>query len=141
MTDKSMSLDHVGWVTNNIEMFERFWVEGLGFCKIWEAVLPSEKISTLFGIHQKAKVYRYDNGQIRLEAHVFDPPVETDTRPFGQFGINHISLYVSNREKFIHDLEEKVGYVIVRRFHDPGGWDNIFIRDFDGNWIELREYL
>lgn len=138
-------LDHVGWVTNDIKRFEDFWVKGLGFDLEWESWISYEKTKVLFGKPRSVLARRYRRGDVVIEIHVF-----TDTTcvegaenqpPFERFGINHISLHVENRERFLQELLPKVEYLEVRRYYDPSGWYNIFIRDFDGNWIELRETL
>lgn len=137
----NFKLDHVGWVTNDIEKFEYFWCKGLGFNKIWEANIMAEKVKTLFGIERATRAMRYQKENMIIEIHVFDPPLEDHHNPFEHFGINHIGLWVEDREKFIEELRNRIGYVEVKRFHDPSGWDNIFIRDLEGNWIELRQKL
>ena len=139
----NIKLDHIGWITNDLDKFEDFWVKGLGFIKDYEADLAPSKTKSLFGITSTAKVFRYTKDDIYIEIHTFNPPVEkyTDSQDFNRFGINHVSIWVADREAFLKELVGKVQYLEVRRFHDPGGWDNIFIRDYDGNWIEVRTTL
>jgi len=132
-------LNHVGLVTNDRERFEDFWCKGLGFEKVWEASIMPEKIKILFGIDGGATAIRYQKDEDVIEIHLFNKPVYGITQDFRKFGINHISLLVEDRDEFIKDLSSRVQYLEIRRFHDPSGWDNIFIRDYDGNWIELRE--
>lgn len=128
-------LDHVGWVTNNLELFEKFWIDILGFEKIFESHIPNEMNQILFGC-DSAYCARYRKGDITLEVHVYEDPVKEEEIPFNKFGINHIALHVKDREKFLKQ------YPFDKRiYHNPKGWDNIFIRDFEGNWIELRTTL
>ncbi|SRR5258706_11615158 len=128
-------LDHVGWVTNNLELFEKFWVEILGFKKIFESIIPNKMNQVLFGC-DSAYCARYKKGSITLEVHVYDELVRERELSFNQFGINHIALHVPSRKEFLelYDFDKRI-------YHNPKGWDNIFIRDFEGNWIELREKL
>lgn len=127
-----MSLDHVGWVTNNLKLFEEFWVDILGFEKIFESQIPNEMNQTLFGCNS-AYCARYKK-DFTIEVHVYDEPVYEKMPKFNTFGINHIALLVDDRKEFLKkfDFQKRV-------YHNPKGWDNIFIRDFEGNWIELRE--
>jgi len=134
-------LDHIGWVTNNIGLFEHFWCRGLGFEKVWEANIMVEKTRALFRWDGATRAMRYKKGDMTIEIHVFDPPITGENNNFVTFGINHIGLWVEDREKFIDDLTEKLGYVDVHKYYDPSGWWNIFIRDYEGNWIELRTTL
>jgi catechol 2,3-dioxygenase-like lactoylglutathione lyase family enzyme len=134
-------MDHTGWVTNDLEKFEKFWVEGLGFKRIWESNILPEKTQVLFNTNRTATAYRYQKDNMIIEIHIFYPLVKQEILEFDTFGINHIGLWVRDREKFIENLCEKIGPIEVKRFHDCGGWDNIFIRDLEGNWIELRTTL
>jgi len=129
-----MKLDHVGWVTNDPEKFEAFWVDVLGFEKVWESYLPPELARTLFGIGCGARCLRYRRGDLTIEVHAFDEPVVERHTAFDRFGLNHIALHVEDRHEFLkqHDFDTYV-------YHNPKGWDNIFVRDFEGNWIELKE--
>lgn len=136
-----MRLDHIGWITNDIEKFEYFWCRGLGFEKVWEANIMPEKVKQLFGIDRATRAMRYRKHDMVIEIHVFNPPLPVGEVRFDTFGINHIGLWIDDREEFILDLKSRIGYVEVKRYWDPSGWWNIFIRDYDGNWIELRTDL
>ena len=136
----NFKLDHIGWITNDLDKFEYFWCRGLGFKKVWEANIMPEKVKQLFGIERVTRAMRYKKEDIIIEIHTFDPPLEDETNKFDRFGINHIGLWVADREAFIADLKERV-YVSVERYYDPSGWWNIFIRDLEGNWIEVRTKL
>lgn len=127
-----MKVDHVGWVTNNLRLFEEFWVDILGFKKIFESIIPSEMNQQLFGC-DSAYCARYKYGSMVIEVHVYDDPVKESIPKFNTFGLNHIGLFVKDREKFLKkfDFQKRV-------FHNPKGWDNIFIRDLEGNWLEIR---
>lgn len=129
-----MELDHVGWVTNNLSLFEKFWVEILGFKKVFESHIPDEMNQTLFGCNG-AYCARYTK-DFTIEVHVYDELVKEDRRKFNAFGINHIALHVDSRKDFLRKYPFK-----THTYHNPKGWDNIFIEDFEGNWIELRETL
>ena len=136
-----MRLDHIGWITNSVEKFEYFWCKGLGFEMVWEANIMPEKVKQLFGIDASTRAMRYKKDDMIIEIHVFNPPLPVGEMKFDTFGLNHIGLWVEDREQFVKELRDKLGYLEEHRFHDPSGWDNIFIRDYDGNWIELRTTL
>ena len=129
-----MKIDHVGWITNDLKKFEGFWVKTLGFKKVWQSHLSSELTRTLFRLPGGARCLRYQKGKVTIECHVFDRPVAKNKLPFNRFGLNHICLWVRNRQEFLkkHSFQTDI-------YHNPKGWDNIFIRDFEGNWIELKE--
>ena len=131
-----MKLDHVGWVTNDLGLFEKFWVDILGFERIFESHIPPEMNGELFDIHYGAYCARYTKGDITLEVHVYDEPITPRELPFNLYGLNHIALHVEDRPGFLkkYDFDKRI-------YNNPKGWQNIFIRDFEGNWIELRTTL
>lgn len=130
-----MKLDHVGYVTNDPELFESFWVKIIGFKKVWESELTDDLADTLFNT-EGAKCLRYKKEEMTLEVHVPKQLTDDCGQPFFKSGINHICLFVEDREAFLKQYP-----FTIHRYHNPGGWDNIFIRDFENNWIELRTKL
>jgi catechol 2,3-dioxygenase-like lactoylglutathione lyase family enzyme len=126
-----LKIDHVGFVTNNLNLFERFWVDVLGFKKVFESYIPSEMNRTLFDC-DSAYCARYENG-FTIEVHVYDDMVREEKRPFNTFGLNHIAIWVEDRPKFLGSYNFK-----THIYNNPKGWDNIFIEDLEGNWVEVR---
>ena len=130
--NKKFIIKHTGWVTNNIDLFERFWVGLLGFQRNWESSGGKEMYKTLFGIEVDAHVRRYERDGISIEVHWFDPPVPEDKLDFYKLGINHFCLLVNDRDKFL-----KLYPWDKRVYNNPKGHQNVFIRDFEGNFIEI----
>ena len=129
-------IDHIGWITNDPNKFEAFWVDILGFNKIWESWLTPQLARTLFGVKCGAKCLRYQKDDIVIEIHQFNRKVKEHANHFVRFGLNHVALFVPSRKEFLAQYKFE-----THIFHNPKGWDNIFIRDFEGNWIELKEKL
>jgi len=77
-------------------------------------------------------------GPTELEIHVFDTDVQRVAMPFTRFGFNHICLQVEGRSEFLRRFPASVE---MHRYNNPGGWENVFIRDFEGNWVEIREQM
>lgn len=134
MKNQKITLDHVGWITNNPELFEKFWVDIIGFKKVYESKLSIELSQCLFNIPSEASCRKYQLGDMFIEIHVFDLPSERKELLFNRFGINHICWHLENRQAFLkeHNLKAKI-------YNNPNNYQNIFIQDFEGNWIELRE--
>ena len=128
------NIDHVGWITKDIEKFESFWCGVLGFEKKHESTLTVEMAEKLFGISSPAKIRRYFLRDMSVEIHCFDDPPPTPMG-FDRYGINHVCFFVEQRDAFLSSLPKEVP---VHVYDNPGGWKNIFITDFEGNWIELR---
>lgn len=134
------STDHIGWITNDITMFERFWCDILGYECTYKSTLEKERAAFLFGAGE-AETRRYSRpGCLDIEIHKFTEN-EPSTTGFHRVGMNHVCLFTGGkgtRNRFLADLPAEVEKKIYR---NEGGWDNIFIKDFEGNWIELRERL
>lgn len=130
-------IGHVGVLSNNLSLFESFWCDIVGFRKVWESELSSQKAQALFGVPTTAKIVRYSGfGDTLLEVHVPTQQVALRETQFFRFGFNHLCIEITDRERFVHHLPSTVG---IHRFDNPGGWENVFIRDFDGNWLEVRQ--
>lgn len=132
----NISLKHVGWATNRPDLFEKFWVKILGFKKVWESKISSKKTKVLFGMVGGATCRRYTRKDITIEIHIFDNGAIVSSDTFNTEGLNHICLQVDNREDFLklYDFTKTV-------YKNPEGHENVFIRDFEGNYIEIFEQL
>lgn len=132
---ESLKFDHIGWITPDIDKFEKFWCSVLGFRCVGESTLTKEMATNLFDIDSEAAIKRYKLNDMVVEIHIFDRPSEASQK-FDRYGINHMCLFVSDRSKFLEAMPTDVTKHI---YNNPGGWQNIFIQDYEGNWIELRE--
>ena len=133
---KKFEWKHVGWLSNNIDLFERFWVDTMGFKRNWESGPDKTMFKDLFGIDANGTVRRYDKDGITIEVHFFDPPAPEDKNEFYRRGINHICLLVEDRDSFLKSYPFD-----TRVYNNPKGHQNVFIRDFEGNWIEIYKRL
>ena len=137
-----MRIDHIGWVTSNAEQFESFWCDVLGFKLVKEALFPAWKVALLFKSDCDVKVKRYHHPDMTpdIEIHVFpDKEIMPASIHFQRQGINHICLETGkygSRQSFLDGLPDTV---IQHTCRDPGGWENVFLQDFERNWIEIRE--
>lgn len=132
-------LDHVGWITGNIEKFERFWCKVMGFKEVARSTLTDKMGQVLFESNAAMiRKYSHPDWDVYVEIHCFDS-YESDTYKFDRPGINHICLHTGgagSRQEFIENLPDDVK---VHTYDNPKGWQNIFIEDYEGNWVELRE--
>lgn len=136
-------LAHVGWITTDIAKFEAFWCDILGFQNVYINQLDQPMAKQLFGVDCTPSIRRYKHSDwnVDIEIHCFEEDELVSRKLFQQPGINHICLNTgkrvdNSREKFLASLPAMVKKLIYK---NPGGWENIFIRDFENNWIELRE--
>ena len=135
-----VTFNHYGYVTKNIERFEKFWCDILGYKLLRESKVNPDLCEVLFGFRSGGTIRRYENPKLGpdVEIHVFDN-TEVEQYKFNRFGINHICLetgYPGSRKEFVDKLPRDI---TVKIFNNPKGWKNYFIQDYDGNWIELRE--
>ena len=132
---KHFELKHTGWLSNNVDLFERFWCGLLGFEMVWESK-GKEMFKTLFDIDSEGTVRRYEKDGITIEVHFFEEKAPENNGSFFNKGINHFCLLVDDRDKFLKT------YPFDKRIYDnPKGHQNIFIKDFEGNFIEIYQRL
>lgn len=131
---QNMRLDHVGWITARKDLFEKFWCDILGFKNVCESEITAEMAERLFGVPAPMKCLRYEREGIVIEIHTLD--MEPRRQDFIEYGINHICLWVDDRNDFLRAYDFD-----VRSYDNPKGHKNIFIRDLEGNWIELKQKL
>lgn len=143
-------IDHVGYTTTDLVAFERFWCGVLGFKKHFSSTLLPEMTKSLFDYETDGyvEVHRYckDGIETEVEAHVFRLAdgscyASSASQNFMRDGISHCCLHTGgpgSRQRLLSDLPPDVE---VRIFDNPGGWKNIFLVDYQGNMIELREDL
>lgn len=138
-----MKIDHIGWITSNSTLFEAFWCDILGFKLVKSQPFPAWKVKMLFEVETNVQVKRYSHETLKpdIEIHVFpDALIPPTPDNFHRHGINHICLETGSRgsrEPLIKKFRDNG--VTLHTCNDPQGWINIFARDFEGNWIELRE--
>lgn len=128
---------HAGFVTSDVPLFERFWCGVLGFVREADRVHEAAKFTRLFGIRTGGRMIRYCKDACIIEIHSFDRGI-ADTPDFGydRYGLNHICLAVDSKEEFLKRLPPDVERTT---YLDPGGWTNLLVRDYEGNWVEIRE--
>lgn len=135
-----MQLDHIGWITDNVEKFESFWCDILGYKICHSSEVSEELCQRLFGVKERAIIKRYKKeNSPTIEIHSFFGGSVQSEKKFHQSGINHICFYTGERGSkgiFLESLPKSVNRLI---YINPGGWINVFIQDFEDNWIELRE--
>jgi len=139
----NFTMDHVGWITKNTELFERFWVGVMGYEAVKETAVDPDLARALFHHESMGRIIRYrkENAGPDIEIHAFVDGCDPAPQTFQRFGINHICIHTGgpgSRQEFIDALPSDVK---VHTYDNPKGWKNHFIQDYEGNWIELRERL
>ncbi len=133
-----MHCDHIALCTDNAARLEKFYVAKLGFVKERDDVVPMRLARTLLGIRGAClfiRLFCKENPALKIE--LFEPRgLRTDKRRSTTQGYNHWGLCTGNREVFCKTLKAK-GVRIIKGLR--GGHTVYFIKDPDGNRIEIRD--
>ena len=135
-----MRFDHIGWITNQPRLFDKFWCKILGFVLLQEKSITQEQCFTLFGIDSPGLSRKYAHSELGcIEVHTFDVDIPLRHIRFQDIGLNHLCLVtgpLGSRERFLDGLPSDITRHV---YHNPNGWDTVFIRDYEGTWLEIRE--
>jgi catechol 2,3-dioxygenase-like lactoylglutathione lyase family enzyme len=149
---KVRSFSHTGITVSNFNRAVRFYWEVFGCPLVGVADTPPERVQSFFGVTAPALSERSESkgpackiGWIRvpggavLEIFEFQPqqpPVEV---PWNRVGLTHISFNVRNLPKWHAYLTSKDVECISRPERSPRGHSFFFVKDCDGNLIELMD--
>ena len=138
-----IQFDHVGWITEDVTLFEDFWCKILEFKCFHQSSKETTEplLKKVLDLSIGADIRKYKREDTDLQIEVYVPPYDAVTN-FGpsefQKGIHHVCLHVECITSFLESIPKNV---TVNIYNNPGGWRNVFIFDFEGNRIEIRETL
>jgi len=125
-----VKLHHVGCVCGSLENAARFYEDIVGLKKIKTSTLNKELAEQIFDISSECEMVTYGNENFNIEIFVVGAHVPKNIAGFG-----HFCLQVGDREEFLRNCESS-GLTVKRV---PKG-DSVvtFVKDFDGNLIEIK---
>ena len=125
-----MRLHHVALACSSPERAERFYHDILGLSKIKTFRLSKELSEQIFEISHEYEMITYGSDLFIIELFI-TPPSKIEVGV-----VNHFCLQVDDREELLKKCES-VGLEVKRIKKE----DSIvtFIKDFDGNLIEIKE--
>lgn len=140
---KARSFSHSGITVSNFNRAVRFYWEIFGCPLVGVADTPPDRIRTFFGIDAdqcscKIGWIRVPGGAV-LEIFAFEPNIPAATIPWNRIGLTHISFDVRNLEKWYAYLQSRGVECVSKPERSPRGHSFFFVRDFDGNLIELMD--
>ena len=141
MTARSFS--HVGITVSDFNRAVRFYWEMFGCPLVGVADTSSERVRTFFGV--EATEPQCKIGWIRvpgngvLEIFAFTPKQPPEAIPWNRVGLTHISFNVRNLPRWHAYLQSKGVECVSAPERSPRGHSFFFVRDFDGNLIELMD--
>ena len=140
---KARTFSHVGITVSNFNRAVKFYWEIFGCPLVGVADTPAERVRLFFGVDAPAPSCKI--GWIRvpgggvLEIFAFEPHEPPVTIPWNRVGLTHMSFNVRNLPGWYDYLQSKGVECVSRPERSPRGHSFFFVRDFDGNLIELMD--
>lgn len=137
------SFSHVGITVSDFNAAVRFYADVFGCPLVGVADTPPERVRTFFGVQGEAPSCKI--GWIRvpgggvLEIFEFQPQEPHYANRWPQVGLTHFSFNVRHLERWYDYLQSKGVHCVSRPERSPRGHSFFFVRDFDGNLIELMD--
>ena len=140
---KARSFSHAGITVSDFNKAVKFYWEVFGCPLVGVADTPPDRVRTFFGVAHEAPTCRI--GWIRvpgggvLEIFEFQPQRPPGLVPWNGVGLTHISFNVKNLQKWHDYLVSKGVEIVSKPERSPRGHSFFFVKDFDGNLIELMD--
>jgi len=123
-----MELNHIALTVTNHQEITDFYQDILGFQTMRVFELEEQLSEKIFGISTDVAVAVLTRDELSIEVFVSNTPVIQ--------GFGHICLNVDKRVEIIRKAKA-MSYKVISI--DRGSYDLIFIKDKNGNLIELKE--
>jgi catechol 2,3-dioxygenase-like lactoylglutathione lyase family enzyme len=139
MTARSFS--HCGLTVSSFNKAVRFYWEVFGCPLVGVADTPPDRVRSFFGVEGEAPSCKIGwirvPGGATLEIFEFQPQLPPQAGPWNRVGLTHLCFNVRNTQRWYDDLSAKGVECVSRPERSPRGHTFFFVRDFDGNLIEL----
>ena len=137
------SFSHVGITVSDFNRAVKFYWEMFGCPLVGVADTPPERVRAFFGVEGAApscKIgwVRVPGGGV-LEIFAFEPKQPAVSIPWNRVGLTHFSLNVRNLSRWYDYLQQKGVECVSRPERSPRGHSFFFVKDMDGNLIELMD--
>ena len=140
---KVQSFSHVGITVSDFHRFVRFYWDVFGCPLVGVSETPPERVRSFFQVGDGHDAPRCRIGWIRvpggatLEIFEFQPQLPPERIPWNRVGQTHFSFNVRNVHKWHAYLQAKGVEIVSQPEQSPRGHWFFFVRDFDGNLIEM----
>lgn len=137
------SFSHVGLTVSDFHKAVQFYWDVFGCPLVGVADTPPERVKRFFGVDHPAP--RCKIGWIRvpgggvIEIFHFEPGQAPAPTPWNRVGLTHFSFNVRNVHRWHEYLARKGVQIVSPPEQSPRGHWFFFVRDFDGNLIELMD--
>lgn len=126
---------HIALFTNNPKRLVRFYADKLGFVKEKESFASKEILKPIFGFNKDCGLIKLNRDGMWIEI-IYLKDGRFGPRKDANIGYTHWAYGVGDKEGFAKALAKK-GVSVIRV--DRAGHPVFFIKDPDGNRIELQE--
>ena len=140
---RARSFSHVGLTVSDFDRAVQFYWDVFGCPLVGAADTPADRIRGFFGVHGDAPSCKI--GWIRvpgggvLEIFHFEPKQAAIPVSWNRIGLTHFSFNVRNLPKWHAYLQSKGVECLGPPERSPRGHSFFFVKDFDGNLIEMMD--
>jgi glyoxylase I family protein len=140
---KVQSFSHVGITVSDFRRFVQFYADVFGCPLVGVSDAPPERVRSFFGVGHEHDTPSCKIGWIRvpggatLEIFGFEPKLPPERVAWNRVGQTHFSFEVRNVHKWHDHLKAKGVEIVSTPEQSPRGHWFFFVRDFDGNLIEM----
>jgi catechol 2,3-dioxygenase-like lactoylglutathione lyase family enzyme len=140
---KVRSFSHVGLTVSDFNRAVRFYWEIFGCPLVGVADTPADRVRGFFGVEGDPGTCRI--GWIRvpgggvLEIFHFEPKRAPVDVAWNRVGLTHFSLNVRNLPRWYDYLQRKGVECVSKPERSPRGHAFFFVKDMDGNLIEMMD--
>ncbi len=137
------SFSHVGLTVRDFNRTVQFYWEVFGCPLVGVSDTPPDRIRSFFGVDAaepslKIGWIRVPGGGV-LEIFHFTPQQPAADVPWNRVGLTHFSLNVRNLRKWHAYLKAKGVEIVSEPERSPRGHSFFFVKDCDGNLIEMMD--
>jgi catechol 2,3-dioxygenase-like lactoylglutathione lyase family enzyme len=140
---RARSFSHVGITVSDFNRAVRFYWDVFRCPLVGVSDAPPERVRGFFGVDApgatcKIGWIRVPGGGV-IEIFEFAPSQPPAPVPWNRVGLTHLCLNVRNTQKWYDYLKSKGVEMVGPLERSPRGHTLFFIRDFDGNLIEITD--
>lgn len=134
---------HTGITVSDFNKAVKFYWDVFGCPLIGVSDAPPARVKAFFGVGKDVPTPSCKIGWIRvpgnavLEIFAFEPQLPPVEIPWNRVGLTHISFNVRNTHKWHDYLVSKGVEIVSQPEQSPRGHWFFFVKDFDGNLIEM----
>lgn len=140
---RARSFSHAGITVSNFNQAVRFYWEVFGCPLVGVADTPSDRVRAFFGVDAPQPTCKIGwirvPGGATLEIFEFQPQLPPRATPWHGVGLTHISFNVRGTDRWYEYLKSKGVEMVSRPERSPRGHTFFFVKDPDGNLIEIMD--